>query len=268
MVPVGERGRVLITGLSVLETLGRHADGLGVTDLAREVGGDKGNVHRITQLLCEQGYVEQDEISRRYTLTSQIVQLAGRALRQLDVRGLAEPVLRRLSAATGESVHLAVRTRAGGVYVSQIRAANRLSVETDIGSSPIVHATATGKALFAHAADAVLDAALDGGLERYTIRTVTSRRALDDMLAEVRSRGYAIDDEELNADVRCVAAPLFDGNRAVTAAIGVSGPVSRIPVSRLPELGELVRAASDQVTASIGGERPGSDREVAAAPAG
>lgn len=264
--PQGGRGGVLDTGLSILEALGRSQEPLTVTELARELDADKGNVHRIARLLQDRGYVHQDADTKRYELTTKIIELSGRVLRHLDVRTVAEPVLRWLQAETGESVHLALRTTTGGVYIAQERAPSRVSVETQIGSQPPVHCTATGKALYADATADDLDRVLPEQLPRHTIRTITSRRALLTALAEVRQQGYAVDDEEYNVDVRCVAAPIYDARGRIVASIGFSGPGNRMTVELLPEAGALVREAADRVTRGLGGQTPGGKQSQQSGP--
>jgi DNA-binding IclR family transcriptional regulator len=137
----------LSNGLEVLETVCADPNGLGVSEVARITNLDKGNVHRILRSLEIRGYVEQNRTSKKYRASSHVLSLARSVLRGLDIIGLARPVMRDLSIESGESVHLAQRTRFGGVYVAQERQRGRITIETEIGASPIIHATATGKEL-------------------------------------------------------------------------------------------------------------------------
>jgi len=252
--PRGRRGGTLESGLDIIETLATcGAPGLGVTELARRLESDKGNVHRLLQVLALRGYVQQDAETRRWTVTVQVVSLARGVLQSLNVRTLAESELGALVSTTGEASHLAVRTRSGGTYVAQERPYGRVSVETEIGSSPLLHATATGKALLAWLDNPDWRDLVRSPLLRCTARTITSLGDLDRELAAVRARGFAIDDEEFQADVRCVAAPILDHGGVVVASLGVSCPADRLTRKRLPELGETVRAAADRVTRALGG---------------
>lgn len=136
----------------------------------------------------------------------------------------------------------------------QRRAAFRVSVETEVGARPPLHCTATGKAVVAHLSEAHARGLLgDGPFEQFTYRTLTTLDAVLAELAHVRQRGYAIDDEELNAGVRCVAAPVFGLEGAVVGCIGVSGPTQRLGIDRVPAVAELVMAAASRVTAGLGG---------------
>lgn len=249
------RAGTLSTGLDILEALSTAPDGLGVTELAQRLGADKGNVHRLLQVLLARGYVEQSPPTRRYHVSGQLIALTGHILRSLDVVAVARPAMQALCQATGESVHLARRTRTGAVYIAQERHPSRLSVETEIGMQIPLHATATGKALYA-TERGDLRRLLSEPYEAFTSRTLTAERALWQDLERVVARGYSVDDRELNLDVRCVASPVFDLYGHAVACIGVSGPASRVTAQRVPELGAEIRAAAGRVTASIGGAPP------------
>lgn len=249
------RGGVLLTGLNILEALAAHKS-LGVTQLASLINADKGNVHRVVRILCDADFVEQDASSKHYSLTGRVVQLAGRAAQNLDIREHSQDVLQRLALDLGESAHLAVRTVTGGVYVAQVRSDNRLTVETEIGSSPPIHCTATGKALYSDVSMQELATLISEPLPRHTPRTRTTIEEVFRDIAAVRTDGYATDDEELNRDIRCAAAPIYNARGAVVAAIGVSGPVNRVTLERLSEIGAAVQRAAGVVTERLGGVVP------------
>ena len=90
----------------------------------------------------------------------------------------------------------------------------------------------------------------------FTPKTITSAPELQADLARVRERGYAIDDEELTPDVRCVAAPIFDFFGAVIGCVGISGPASRMSDERLGVMGSRVRDTADAITQKLGGRPP------------
>jgi DNA-binding IclR family transcriptional regulator len=246
----------LSTGLQVLESLAAIPNGASVTDLARELDLDKGYLHRLLRTLEQAGYVEQNPSSKIFRPTVKFVALASVILQHLDVLVSAPPVMRRLLMSSGEAVHLARRIKTGGVYVAQERPSQRVSVETEIGSQPELYCTATGKALLAFLDVAEVRALVEGPFVQYTHRTITDFEGLDRDLASVRSRGYAVDDEERNSGVRCVAAPIFDIMGVTVASIGISGPTTRLGVERVPELGFLVLAAANEITSQIGGRTP------------
>ena len=260
------RGGSLDSGLEILEVLSEQRHGLGVTDIAARLGMDKGNAHRLLQVLQDNGYVSQDPGSRAYRTTSRVLALAGSVLRNLDLRAVAEPVCEELLEVTGESVHASQLTSAGVVYVLQRRAPFRISVDTEVGARPPLYCTATGKAVLAylsveHARTLLPEEPYEG----HTFRTHVTADSLWRDLTDVRARGFAMDDEEYNPGVRCVAAPIFGLEGTVVGCLGMSGPVQRVGVDRLALLSELVVQAARDVTNRLGGLGVGSPRAAGSA---
>lgn len=243
----------LESGLDALEALAHHGAGIGVSDLAAELAMDKGNVHRLLQTLVRRGYVQQDPMTRRYRSSAKLVSVAGSVLRRLDVRSASEEVCEELVEITGESVHASQMSSSGPVYVLQRKAPFRVSVDTEIGSRPPMHATATGKAVLAYVPESERENWLKLPLESFTIRTITSVTDLNRDLKAIVARGYAIDDEEYNPGVRCIAAPVFGIDGSVAGCIGVSSPVLRMDVAKVPDVAAQLIDAARRVTERLGG---------------
>ena len=254
------RAGSLMAGLDVIEVLGGEPGGLSLTELAKRTGVDKGNLHRMLKSLIDRGYVARDEQTKLYSLTPAIVAVAGNLIRNMDVVNLARPLMRELMETSEETVHLAYRTNTGGVYLAQERQANRVTVETEIGARPIIHCTATGKALYCMAEDDELEQVIDHEFTRYTDRTVTSMEEFKTHLGLVVDRGWAEDNQEFTSGVRCVAAPVFDIHDRVVASIGISGPADRMASGRAEQVGALVRETCKQLTISLGGSPSFFDR--------
>ncbi len=246
----------LVTGMAVLEKLAAAPKGASVTALARLLELDKGYLHRLLRTLERLGYVEQSPTTKLFHTTVKFVTLASVILQNLDVLEAAPPVMRRLLGASGESVHLARRIKTGGVYIAQELPSAGERVEIEIGSQPELHCAASGKALLAFLDEAEIRALVSEPFPRHTHRTISS---LDDLVGDLkaaRARGYALDDEECEADIRCLAAPIFDAIGRAVASIGVSGPTSRLTLRRVPTLGSLVAGAAEEISLKIGGEFP------------
>ena len=172
-------GGALMTGLDVLEALGSAHGPIGLSELARTLKADNGHVHRLLGVLTKRGYVHRDEANKTYTLGAGVVQLAGSLLRNMDIVAQARPLMLDLMNMTGESVHLAHRTITGGVYIARERLARKITVETEIGSPVVVHATSTGKALYCRDSAETLSDVVDlDTLERFTEHTITDRPGL------------------------------------------------------------------------------------------
>jgi len=174
-------------------------------------------------------------------------------LDRIELRGIVKPYLRELQQRTGESAHLAVLSEDHVVYVEQEESNATLNVNTEIGRHGPLHCTAIGKALIAHLSPEDLARVLEQvEVIRYMPRTMTTLRELIPYLESVRARGYAVDDEEFDSGVRCVAAAMRDYRGKVVASMGVSGPSVRVTLDRIPELGEIVLHAAGQISRLIG----------------
>ena len=248
-------GGALMTGLDVLEALGSARGPIGLSELARVLDADNGHVHRLLAVLTKRGYVQRDESNKTYILGAGVVQLAGSLLRNMDLVNEARPLMRELMNVTGESVHLAHRTVGGGVYLARERLARRVTVETEIGSPVVVHATSTGKALYCRDPDEMLEEVVDWEtLERFTEHTITDRQALLSDLAATAERGFALDNEELSIGVRCVASPVVDIGGNIRASIGISGPATRLDAETIGRCAVLVCSAAKTLSEILGGQ--------------
>lgn len=248
-------GGALMTGLDVLEALGSAPGPVGLSELARMLQADNGHVHRLLGVLTRRGYVHRDEANKTYTLGAGVVQLAGSLLRSMDIVAQARPLMLDLVNMTGESVHLAHRTITGGVYIARERLARKITVETEIGAPVVVHATSTGKALYCRDSAKELGQVIDlDTLERFTERTITGKAELLSDLATTAERGYALDNEELNVGVRCVASPVVDIRGNIRASIGISGPATRLDEETIGKCAVLVCTAAKSLSGLLGGE--------------
>lgn len=221
----------LARGLKILDLLSQTEDGVSNAELARVLGVDKGSASRLVSTLARYGYVEKDETSRRYHLGPQVVSLSRSVLNRLPMREAGKPFLRQLMERTGECAHLAVAAQGKALYIDQVESPASLRVNAEVGTMNPLHCTALGKILLAFCG-----AEMPPVLESFTPHTITKKNVLRKHLEEVRAKGYAVDDEEFDPGVRCIAVPVFDFRGAGIGSIGISGPATRINPERLPEL--------------------------------
>ncbi len=224
----------------------------GVTDLAKACGWSKSNAFRILSTLVELGIVERAEAGARYALGLRLWELGSKVVDRLDVRQLALPYMRDLAKSTDETLLLAVLDFENIIYLEQIESSQPVRAGTRIGGTAPTHATANGKALLAFQRPDVVDRLCCAGLTRFTAKTVTSKSALEGVIAEVRKRGFALVHDEWQEGVAGVAAPVFNGDGDVIAALGVSGPSHRLNVSKAMELGPPVRNAAAKISKQLG----------------
>ena len=235
-----------------LETLGGAPNGLGVSEAARALRVHRSTASRLLGTLAASGMVERDQLTQRYRLGARIVGLAATAVSRLPVVTQARPELEHLSAATSETVNLAILDRFHVVYVDQVTPAQTVVMASWVGRRSPVHASSSGKVLLAWSDARTREALLRRRLEPLTERTITSADAMRAALDDVRRRGYASSDGELEDGLVTIAAPVLIEGRAV-AAVSVSGPGYRIPARDLPRLGRRVTASAAAIEHRMAG---------------
>ena len=257
--------RTLDKGLRVLDLLATDApaEGLTLTEIAARLGMHRTTVFRLLATLRQRGYIVRDAKSDRYTLGTHIVSLASSLLRRLDAREVARPVLLDLRDRTDELVHLAVRDGDDIVTVERIEGTQALSLQTGIGVRRPVYCTAAGKAILASLPTADRQRLLALDMPRLTANTITDSTVMQQQLVAIRAKGYAVDDEERIEGVRCVAAPVFNADGEVCAAVSLAAPAVRMTSPRLVTLGEEVRSAAETISRQLAysGNFPGKDAD-------
>lgn len=238
--------QTLARGLQIISALADAQDGMSITELAERFDVDKGNMSRFLQTLANYGYAEKSPDTRRYTLGPQVVRLSRSLLSRMKLREVAKPFLDELVRATGECAHLAILAQGRALYIDQAESPSSLRVNTGVGTMAPLHSTALGKVLLAYA-----NAPAAASLDSYTIRTITDPDALQSHLEKVRKQGYAIDDEEFEVGVRCIAVPVCDFRNRCAGAIGVSGPTSRMSLESLPITAQAVQEIGKALSARL-----------------
>jgi len=217
---------------SILDTLGQSAHGISIRELSDKIKLPKGTTHRLLSSLSYFGYVRQDPKTRNYLLGLKLVELGQLLLSQLDLRKEAEPFLRDLAERTKETVHLVFLDRNEIVYIDKVETDQNpsgLKMASRVGLRNPAHSSAVGKVLLAHFSEEELKNFIkEKGLPRRTENTITDPAQLKEHLRNVRSQGYAVDDEENEKGIRCVAAPIYNEVGKTVAAISISGPAFRI----------------------------------------
>lgn len=228
--------RSLSRGLAALDVLMGADRAWGTTELAERLGVDKSVASRLLRSLADTGFAARGA-DRRYRLGPKLARLRGGF--PPDLRERMRPLLTALAAETGECAHLAVLVGCRAFYLDKAESTALLRVDHPVGLLAPLHCTALGKVLLAFA-----DAPLPAALERFTPATIAEPAALAAELELTRARGFAIDDEEFSAGIRCVAAPVRGPDGRAVAAIGVSGPTGRLAPDRLAVIGARIAGES------------------------
>jgi IclR family acetate operon transcriptional repressor len=240
--PVGSVTRAI----ALLDVLAEHPGGLGVNELARRIAVNASTASRLLATL-EQGRLVEREAGGPYHLGMRLVTLADGVLERLDVRELARPRLRRLAAETGETATLSVPAESEAVTVDFVRGESSVVSLARIGRPSVAHATAVGKVVLAHGAQA------PDTLTAYTPRTITAHDALASEVAATRERGWGDAAGEREPDLNAVAAPVLDRTGALAAVLGVQGPASRLDAQRRAAIAALLLDEARALAAQLQG---------------
>ena len=238
--------------LDILELLASRPGTLGVTEVAREVGLPAGTTHRLLVALAQRGWVRQDP-GRRYGVGPAAQRVGDASSRELAT--LALPALRAAVELSGETANVAGLEGDAMVYLAQSPSPHTLRIFAEVGRRVPLHSTAVGKVVLAGMDDAKADALLRAGrLEARTPRTLTTVEALEEELRRVRAQGFALDDEEQELGVRCVAVPVGAG-RWGALALSVSGPTERMTRERAAAVAPQLREIADDLAQRVLGGR-------------
>ncbi|MEW6264606.1 MAG: IclR family transcriptional regulator [Thermodesulfobacteriota bacterium] len=223
----------------LLDILGQNPRGISILDLSAKVNLPKGTTHRLLSSLAYFGFVRQDPKTRNYFLGLKLVELGYLLLSQLDLREEAGPFLRELAERTKETAHLVFLDRNEVVYLEKVETDKNLGglkMASRVGLRNPAHSCAVGKVILSSLSDEeVTQIFQEKGLTKRTKNTITDSTVLKEHLLLIRKQGYAVDDEENEAGIRCVAAPVFNEEGKVIAAISISGPAFRVTKKAINE---------------------------------
>jgi DNA-binding IclR family transcriptional regulator len=224
---------------SILDILAQRAEGISIRELSSTIELPKGTTHRLLSSLSYFGYVRQEPKTRNYFLGLKFVELGQILLSQLDLRKVAEPFLRDLAERTKETIHLVILDRNEIVYIDKVETDQNpsgLKMASRIGLRNPAHSSAVGKMILANSSEEELQIFFkEKSLVKRTDNTITDPVQLREHLKTVRKQGYAVDDEENEKGIRCVAAPIYNEIGKTVAAISITAPAFRVTKKSIQE---------------------------------
>lgn len=242
--------------VSVLKAL-EVGDGMSLESIARASGLSESTALRYLSSLSTHDLVERDTESGLYRLGLTLFTLGAAAIRQRDVISLATPILDRLHEAYDETINLAGRQNDQVIVLQVLESRRPMRKGVAAGGVDSWHSTALGKALLAAMPDVDAERILNRHeANRYTPNTLVDRDELLSDIAAVRSRGYAIDDEESEEGLRCVGVAIRGQSGSPDYAMSISGPKSRMSYSRLQEIGTAIVEAGAHLSRELGYAAP------------
>lgn len=252
--PRAEFVQSLSRGFAVIKAFSSQPGALTISDVARRTGFSRAVARRFLLTLEEMGYVQS--ANNLFQLTPHVLDLGYTYLSTMRLPDLATPVMEDVVARMHESCSVSVLDGDDIVYVARVPTKRIMTINLAIGSRLPAYATAMGRVLLAGLSAPALGEYLDRAtLAPITTRTVTRREELTKILEQVRDRGWAMVDQEVEKGVRSVAAPIRDRARRVVAAINVSSHTSRVTLRdmRATHLPVVIEAAR-RISLALGGQ--------------
>ncbi|MEO8736929.1 MAG: IclR family transcriptional regulator [Edaphobacter sp.] len=225
--------QALDRAFAILDLLGDSSTPMGLSDVADGLGLHKSTAHRFLMVLERHRMVGRT-LSGNFRLGLRLFDYGNRAIEQYDLRECAVRHLKKLVQEVEETAHLCVLENMRMVYIDKLEPQRSVRMISQIGSSSPVHCTAVGKAILAAmSVEDSTEMVARLQLGRFTKKTLTTRSALMREIVRTKRRGYAVDDEEREEGVRCVAVAIRDTNGNPIAAVSISGPTFRVTGRKL-----------------------------------
>jgi DNA-binding IclR family transcriptional regulator len=240
--------------IQILDVFAQTDKPLGVTELSTLTKLNISTIYRIANVLADHGYLHKEGKKGKYTIGLKFLKFNGILMNRLNVRDLAYPFMEKLRTVTGESVNLAILDGNEAVYIEHIESNRLLRTFTVIGNRVPLYCTGVGKVFCAYMDEETVYQLMKKPFSSFTENTITDFTTLEKELAKVRIEGVALDNGEMDIDVRCIAAPIMDSTGKVIAAVSVSGPYARISEPRIEELKPLMKKYALQISNAMGYE--------------
>jgi IclR family transcriptional regulator, KDG regulon repressor len=251
---VADKGvQVLDRACDILELISLERDGLGVTEIANKTGLHKSTVHRILASLAERGFVENNQNKGVYKIGLKLIEISSVYLNSIELKTEARPYLWELMTKLNQPTHLAILDGIDAVYIDKVEIMNNIRLYSQIGRRIPVYCSALGKCLLSGLSDIELYKATGKiNFEKITEHTIDNSKELLMQIKKVKTLGWAVDNEEHDIGIRCIAAPVFDYRGKVIAAVSIAGPSQVISKEKDEETAKLVLEASLKISKRMG----------------
>jgi DNA-binding IclR family transcriptional regulator len=250
--PNGYNVRAVERALQILESFDDEQPEKGVSEIALAVDLHKATTHRIMTTLLNFGYLERTEDGQKYRLGIKLTDLGLKVVRRMDLRREALPFMKQLVQELDETCDLSIFDANNVFYVEVLRGNRALTIAAAVGQRLPIHCTASGKLFLAHMSAEQRNAILSKPLKTYTDRTITFPDDLLKQLNGIQKMGYALDFEELEVGVCAVAAPIYNRNGTMVAAISTPIPVSRMTPERMQAIAAALKKAAQEISRRLG----------------
>lgn len=238
--------------IQILKLFSEDRKEMKLTEIANELDLNKSTVYGILSTLKYHGLIDQDEKTQKYRLGLYLMRLGNLVANSIDVINIAHPIIEEVSHRLNETVHLSKLDRLEIVYLDKVESNQSIRISTAIGTRKPAYCTGMGKVLLAFSDLNEVEKSLPDKLQAFTPNTVIDKKVLLEELRDIKKIGYAIDREESEIGLMCIAAPIFDYNGEVKYALSVSGPTPRITGERLEKIINIAKDAARKISYKLG----------------
>lgn len=243
----------LIRAINILELYDQHKSELGITEIATQLNLYKSTVYRIVSTLEYKGILKKNPENGKYKLGFKLYRLGVLARNENELIAVSQQHLKRLTELSGETANLVVMDGTMSVYVAQQTSNKIIKMFTKIGAKIFPHCNGAGKVLLSGMDEEEINQIISkNGLPSYTKNTITKKEELIEELKKIRANGYALDNEEREEGVMCIAAPIKDKSKKIIAAISISGPKYRFNPKINKELISIVKKEAAIISHKLG----------------
>lgn len=239
--------------VDVLELFIKSNQQRSLKEISEELSLSKSTVHGIIKTLEHRGFLQQNETDARYKLGLKLFELGNAVFADLDVRMLAKPIMNKMVGELQETIHLVSFDQNEAIYVEKMDGLQALRIYSQIGKRAPFHCSGVGKAILAYQTEKEARRLLNQDeLRSFTAHTMTTIDQVIDHLKDVRNLGFAIDDEEMEIGLRCIAAPIFNHRGEAVAAISCSAPTFRMSGEQFERTIKRVKQACEEISNGLG----------------
>lgn len=239
--------------LQILKYIAAQGNSAGLTTISGDLGLCNSTTHGLLATLKTNGFVQQEEVNGKYSLGISLFELGQTVKQSMDVRKISLPYLKSLVKKYNETMHLGILEQHEIVYIEKVESPQSIRMLSQVGGRHPAHCTGIGKVLLAELSDNVLkDFFRERELLGFTQNTITNFNELLNHLAKIRVDGYALDEEEIEAGLRCVAVPLKDYKSCAVAALSMCIPVNRLAKHDFAAIIRDLKIAALEISRKLG----------------
>lgn len=241
----------LVNACQVINLLTNAEEGLLASEIGEQLQIPRATLFRILKTLCRQEFIQNQQ--RRYVIGNSLLQIGLQTVSESRLRTNATSVLSDLAKTTGYTALLAIPNHYHAIILESCESVSSLKVSSATGSKSALHNSAVGKVIMAHRfSERINELAEVVGLNATTDKTLTSIASIEEEIRKIIARGYAIEDREVNSNVRGLAVPVFDATGELVAAIGILAPANLLTVAQTPLLSRQLKVATRELYYTAG----------------